>query len=224
MGVEEILEKVRRGDVSIGEAKKQLEFFMVRDVEDFAKIDVGRHLRKGVPEIIFAENKSPAETAKIAEEMVKHTGKAIISRVSEEHLKELKKVNKNLNVEVYDKARMVVVRRNGVTSPRTGGKAGVLTAGTADVSVAEEAVVMLREAGCDVYTAYDVGVAGLHRLFKPLKEMLEKGVDVLVVVAGMEGALPSLVASLVNCPVIGVPVSAGYGYGCLLYTSDAADE
>jgi hypothetical protein len=97
---------------------------------------------------------------------------------------------------------------------QTGGRVGILAAGTSDVPVAEEAALMCREMGCSVHTAYDVGVAGLHRLFGPLCEMLdEAAVDVLIVAAGMDGALPSVVAGLVDVPVVGLPTSAGYGLG-----------
>jgi hypothetical protein len=89
----------------------------------------------------------------------------------------------------------------------------VITAGTSDVPVAEEAAVVVREMGCEVLSAYDVGVAGIHRLFGPLREMLERRLDVVITAAGMDGALPSVVAGLVDVPVIGLPVSVGYGLG-----------
>ena len=93
------------------------------------------------------------------------------------------------------------------------GKVGIITAGTSDIPVAEEARETCEFMGCDVISAYDIGIAGIHRLFAPLKEMLEENVRVIIVMAGMEGALPSVVASLVDVPVIGVPCSVGYGYG-----------
>jgi len=213
LSIENILRKIRKGEISVSEAKKQLSLFTIKNIENFARLDLNRHLRRKIPEVVFAEKKNPVETSKIVEELVKQTGKAIASRVSEEHIKELKKLEKKFKVEVYEKARVVVVKKPNVTLTKTGGKVGVLTAGTTDIPVAEEAVVILKESGCEVYTAYDVGVAGLHRLFQPLKKMLKKNVDVLIVVAGMEGALPSVVASLVDCPVVGVPTSVGYGYG-----------
>jgi NCAIR mutase (PurE)-related protein len=97
--------------------------------------------------------------------------------------------------------------------PPTGGHVGVLTAGTSDIPVAEEAVALCREMGCATHCAYDVGVAGLHRLFAPLRTMLAVPVDALIVAAGMDGALPSVVAGLVDVPVIGLPTSVGYGLG-----------
>ncbi|MBC7261723.1 MAG: nickel pincer cofactor biosynthesis protein LarB, partial [Chloroflexi bacterium] len=107
-----------------------------------------------------------------------------------------------------------VLRKPGVSRPDSGGRVGILTAGTSDIPRAEEAALICREMGCTVFTAYDVGVAGLHRLFEPLQSMVEKEkVDVLIVAAGMDGALPSVVAGLVPVPVIGLPTSAGYGLG-----------
>ncbi len=214
VSVREILRKVREKKISVDEAEKQLKFFTLKSIENFAKLDLGRSKRRGVPEIVYAENKSPSETVKIVREMVKIVGEAVVSRVKEEHIRELKRqLKRGFKVKVYDKARIVVVSKAGFKVKRTGGKIGVLTAGTADISVAEEAAIVAERMGCEVLKAYDVGVAGLHRLFLPLKEMIERNVDVFVVVAGMEGALPSVVASLVDCPVIGVPTSTGYGYG-----------
>jgi NCAIR mutase (PurE)-related protein len=110
-------------------------------------------------------------------------------------------------------ARCAAIHRPGYVRPRTDGRIGVLTAGTSDVPVAEEARLIAEEMGCDVYTAYDVGVAGIHRLFEPLVEMLAARVAALVVCAGMDGALASVVAGLSPVPVVGVPVSTGYGAG-----------
>jgi NCAIR mutase (PurE)-related protein len=116
-------------------------------------------------------------------------------------------------VEEYGHGRTLVLRTDTWVPPRPGGRVGLVTAGTSDVPVAEEAVAVAREMGCLVSTAYDVGVAGLHRLFGPLRAMLEDGLDAVVVAAGMDGALPSVVAGLVDAPVIGLPVSVGYGLG-----------
>lgn len=186
---------------------------LIRNVEEFAQLDLGRQTRRGIPEIIFAENKSPQQTARIGKEMAKALGVAIITRVSEEHVKTLRSLNKALQVEVHELARIVVLRKASHKIKKTGGKVAVLTAGTADIPVAEEAKIVSSTLGCEVTAVYDVGVAGLHRLLKPLKEMTENVTDVYVVVAGMEGALPSVVAGLVDAPVIGVPTSTGYGYG-----------
>jgi len=114
---------------------------------------------------------------------------------------------------VNEKARMVVVKKNGRTIKGTGGKIGLLTAGTTDIPVAEEARIVAEEMGCKVFASYDLGVAGIHRIMAPLKDLVLNDVDVVVVVAGREGALASVVAGLVNVPVIAVPTSNSYGFG-----------
>ena len=206
----EILEKLARGEISVDEAEKLLKVFEIAEVEGLARIDLGRGIRRGVPEIIVAEGKSPDEVLKIAKRMLDEVGRAIISRASED----LMKINlPGAIVEVHERARIVVLKREGFRVERTGGKVGILTAGTSDIRIAEEAGVIAEEMGCEVLRAYDVGIAGLHRLFEPLKEMIREDVDVLIVVAGREGALASLVAGLVDIPVIAVPASSGYGFG-----------
>jgi hypothetical protein len=108
---------------------------------------------------------------------------------------------------------MVVIKNKDFVVKNTGGKIGILTAGTSDIPVAEEAKVIAEEMGCNVYTSYDLGVAGIHRLLQPLKDLIMKDVDVIIVVAGREGALSSVVAGMVNVPVIAVPTSNSYGFG-----------
>jgi NCAIR mutase (PurE)-related protein len=108
---------------------------------------------------------------------------------------------------------MVVIKKKNYSVTNSGGRIGLLTAGTSDISVAEEAKVIAEEMGCTVYAGYDLGVAGIHRLLEPLKNLIIKDVDVIVVVAGREGALPSVVAGIVNVPVIAVPTSNSYGFG-----------
>jgi NCAIR mutase (PurE)-related protein len=116
-------------------------------------------------------------------------------------------------VEYFSRSRMMIVRSKSYKPRRTGGRVGVLTAGTSDLPVAEEAEVIAREMGCETRSFYDVGVAGIHRLFEPVRDLLKWGCDVVVVVAGREGALPTVVAGIVDVPVIGVPTSRSYGFG-----------
>lgn len=178
-----------------------------------ARIDPNREHRKGVPEVILAEGKRPEHTLAIARAFLDRTGRAIISRVNEHMLARLTEEFADRRIEVHQASRMVVLRAAGQERPRTGGRVGVVTAGTSDIPIAEEAAVIAAEMGCEVATAYDVGVAGIHRLFQPLRDMLRDGVDVIVVAAGMDGALPSVIAGLVDVPVIGLPTSVGYGLG-----------
>lgn len=178
-----------------------------------ARIDINRESRKGVPEVILAEGKRQSHVLEIAQTFVNRSGRALISRVDADLLGLIQSQFAGHTVEVHENSRMVVVRRAGQQRPRTGGHVGIITAGTSDVPVAEEAAIIAAEMGCEVLTAYDVGVAGIHRLFQPLREMLRESVDAIVVAAGMDGALPSVVAGLVDVPVIGVPTSVGYGLG-----------
>lgn len=178
-----------------------------------ARIDSNRESRKGVPEVILAEGKRPEHVLEIARTFLARTGRALISRVGDDLLGRIRVEFATYEIEVHAASRMVVLRAPGQVRPATGGRVGVITAGTSDVPVAEEAAVLAAEMGCTVTTAFDVGVAGLHRLFQPLRQMLSESVDALVVAAGMDGALPSVVAGLVDVPVIGLPTSVGYGLG-----------
>ncbi len=181
----------------------------------FAVPDFERARRKGVPEIILADGKTVEQSLGIARAFLERTGRAILSRVGVELEARLHQEFATVaELEWIAPARAAVLRRPDFVRPQTGGRVGVLSAGTSDIPVAEEAALVCREMGCTVYTAYDVGVAGLHRLFEPLEAMLYgHGVDVLIVAAGMDGALPSVVAGLVDVPVIGLPTSIGYGIG-----------
>jgi NCAIR mutase (PurE)-related protein len=177
------------------------------------RLDFDRHLRKGVPEVVLAERKRPADALAAAREFVARSGRALLSRVDDALLDALRAELSGCRFETYAASRMVVAKRPDFQTPRTDGRVGVITAGTSDVPIAEEAAVLAREMGCTVQTAFDVGVAGLHRLAEPLRAMLAAEVDVYVVAAGMDGALPSVVAGLVDGPVIGLPTSVGYGAG-----------
>lgn len=175
--------------------------------------DLGREARKGVPEVIFAETKADLDLVGLVRAFLDRRGRAIVSRMRPEQVVRLRAEFPHARLEEYGVGRTVVLRQAGGEPPAPGGRVGVLTAGTSDVPVAEECAVVAREMGCQITSAYDVGVAGIHRLVGPLREMLETEMDVIVVAAGMDGALPSVVAGLVNVPVIGLPVSVGYGMG-----------
>ena len=182
---------------------------------DFVRPDLDRAKRKGVPEVILAEGKTLEQALEVTRIFLERNGRAILSRVSVQ-LKECLHgtFDDEVSFEWHPSARAAVLRRRGSERPYVGGRVGVLTAGTSDLPAAEEAVMLCREMGCEVYTGFDVGVAGLHRLFGPLREMLdEHKVDVLIVAAGMDGALPSVVSGLADVPVIGLPTAVGYGLG-----------
>jgi len=180
----------------------------------FACPDFNRQARKGVPEVILAERKDASQVLEIARRFLETEGRAILSRVPPEVEARLRAEFAAFDIEWHPIPRVMILRRPGTTPPDLGGRVGIITAGTSDVPIAEEAAVLCREIGCQVHTAYDVGVAGLHRLFEPLEHLLNQAqVDVIIVAAGMDGALPSVVSGLVDVPVIGLPTSVGYGLG-----------
>jgi NCAIR mutase (PurE)-related protein len=187
---------------------------------DFVTPDFERAKRKGVPEIIFAESKTAEQSCEIARLFLERNGRAILSRVSPEQEAQLRALSRELGAtfEWHAAARAAVLRGPQGVVPRTGGQVGILSAGTSDRPAAQEAAMVCQEMGCEVITSLDVGVAGLHRLFGPLAKMLDPRpdgaeVDVLIVAAGMDGALPSVVSGLADVPVIGLPTAVGYGLG-----------
>jgi NCAIR mutase (PurE)-related protein len=178
-----------------------------------ARPDFGRAARTGIPEIVLVGAKTDEQVIAIARAFVERTGRALVSRLRAGMEASLAAAFPACDVDVRGGGRIAAVRARGYLPPRTGGRVGVLTAGTSDVPVAEEARLVAEEMGCEVATLYDVGVAGLHRLLGPLQDLLDAGAEALVVAAGMDGALPSVVAGLSPVPVIGVPTSVGYGVG-----------
>ena len=171
----------------------------------FARVDVDRERRCGFPEVIFGGGKTPEEVARIAEVILAHHRQVLASRVTLEHYRAV--AVRFPEAKWHERARCVTVERAAL--PRRGGTVGVVCAGTSDLPVAEEAVVTLELFGNEVKRVTDVGVAGVHRLLAVRDEL--EACSVLIVVAGMEGALPSAVAGLVSKPVIAVPTSVGYG-------------
>jgi len=207
-----LLEAVARGELSVEEAERRLRLLAVESVGDLARLDVGRWLRRGVPEVVLGDAKSSEELVEISRRMLESSGRAIISRVSREKAERVIGEVKPARYRHEERARMLALYSESFKLKKTGGKVAVLAAGTADVPAAEEARVMAEEMGCEVKALYDVGIAALHRALSAVKEALEWGADAIVVAAGREAALASLVASLVDVPVIGLPVSVGYGF------------
>ena len=207
----EVLESFGQGRISLDEALSRIKILSYRTVGEVAKLDTCRSYRIGIPEAILAEGKNKEDLLAISLAHLEATGSVIITRVSEEQLDLLRsaKLPAEACLEYNSRARTVVIR--SVMSVPKFGKVGILAAGTADIPVAEEAKVVAEEMGCTVVYEYDVGVAGIHRLFPCLEKMQD--VDAFVVAAGREGTLPAVVAGLVEAPVIGLPVSTGYGLG-----------
>jgi NCAIR mutase (PurE)-related protein len=199
-----LLEQFRKGKI---QREKVLQAFQAAPVADlgFAQVDTHRGLRKGFPEVIFGAGKTPAQVAAIAEKIFERDRRVLVTRATAEHAKAVrKKFKQTIHHEL---ARCLVIEDQPL--PKRAGTIAVICAGTSDMPVAEEAAVTAEVMGNTVARIHDVGVAGLHRLLPKLEEI--QSASVLVVVAGMEGALPSVVAGLVRRPLIAVPTSIGYG-------------
>ncbi len=202
--IAKLLAEVADGKLSAGEALDRLRWQPVEPISDFARLDHHRALRQSMPEFVYGEGKSPEQVAQIMSAMVQRTGSGLATRVTDAHFEAVRTV---LPEAVHHRvARLVSVR----SFPKTEvGQALVIAAGTSDLPVAEEAAEVLRFLGNSTRTLYDVGVAGIHRLLEHADYL--RDADVLIVVAGMEGALPSVVGGLVDSSVIAVPTSVGYG-------------
>lgn len=196
----QILRSVREGRLSPEEASGVLKDLPYENLS-FAMVDHHRHLRQGIPEVVFAAGKTVEQVAAIAGAMYRKSGRLLVTRATKE-------IHERLEIEgarFHPDSGMISV--GGVK--RKQGMVLVLTAGTSDIPVAEEAAVTASFLGSEAKTVYDVGVAGLHRLMDHLEDL--RGARVLVVVAGMEGALPSVVGGLTERPIVAVPTSTGYG-------------
>lgn len=200
----DLLEEVRRGEVNIEDAMARLRGFPYEDL-GFARLDSHRTLRKGFPEVVFCPGKTKDQIVRIVERIRAREGRVLAARASPEVAEAVQRAFPDA---IYHAAaRMLVV---GGKAPQSGrGVVLVVSAGTADIPVADEAAVTAETLGSPVERLYDVGVAGIHRLFGSREQLFTA--NVLVVVAGMEGALASVVAGLVDRPVIAVPTSVGYG-------------
>ncbi len=199
------------GDISTDMAKKMLSLYSIEEIEEFAKIDTGRMMRRGVPEVIFAENKKLNETKKIIKKIFAKSDPLVVSRLTETDYPKVIAYAKRMKVKIKTGTRSSSILLYKKQIKFSGGVVGILAAGTSDIGVAEEVQLMCEAMSCKSIASFDVGVAGIQRIFPVLKKMADA--DCIVVVAGMEGALATLVSSMVDIPVIGVPTSVGYGYG-----------
>jgi len=200
----QLLEAFRAGGVGRDRVLRAFQAAPVADL-GFARVDTHRALRKGFPEVIFGGGKTPDQVVKIAAKILAAESRVLITRITDAHARRLRRTFKRA---VYHEiARCVTIEKSPLR--KRPGTIGIICAGTSDLPVAEEAAVTAEVMGNHVERIYDVGVAGLHRLLAKSENL--RRANVLVVVAGMEGALPSVVAGLVSRPVIAVPTSVGYG-------------
>ncbi len=202
--IEDLLSQLSRGDCTVAEALEKLKMLPYEDLH-FAKLDHHRELRKGIPEAVYTPGKTEKQIMSIAERTLSGGNEAVFTRMRKQQFARLSK-RFGGQVRYFKEARIATV---GVTERKPIGKVLVVTAGTSDIPVAEEAAVTCELLGCRVDRLYDVGVAGIHRITSNVKQL--RSADVVIVLAGMEGALPSVVAGLTDKPVIAVPTSVGYG-------------
>jgi NCAIR mutase (PurE)-related protein len=202
--IRKLFEQVRKGKLSPDEGVERLRHLPFEDL-GFAKVDHHRRLRVGMPEVVFGEGKTPGQIADIFTRLAKHGGNVLATRATQEQFALVKK--KLRRAEYRELARAIVLQQDRKKYGK--GVIAVVSAGTSDIPVAEEAVVTAEIMGNDVEHLYDVGVAGIHRLLANRASLTRA--RVVIVCAGMEGALPSVVGGLVGVPVIAVPTSVGYG-------------
>jgi NCAIR mutase (PurE)-related protein len=213
--VKNVLQRLQAGELTVEEAEAELRRVQLEELGGRARLDLGRTTRRGLPEVILAAGKAPADVGRLAAALAAEQGQACVSRMDERHRAAVIAAAGAAGLVVMDYgSRSARVRREGFPVPAgEAGRVAIITAGTSDREVAEEARMVIEACGQEARLEADVGVAGLHRLLGPLAELLTWDADVLVVAAGMDGVLPGVVAGLVDRPVIGVPVSTGYGAG-----------
>ncbi|WEL18473.1 Pyridinium-3,5-biscarboxylic acid mononucleotidesynthase [Halorhabdus sp. SVX81] len=208
----EILEALAAGETSVEAAEAELRGYASNDGGRF---DAARESRGGVPEAILGDGKTPAEVAALASTAVETTGRAIVTRVTSEQAgavrRRLAEDHPDATMRWRERSNVVVARGPDFEPPRLDADVGIVTAGTSDAVPAGEAAAIVGEMGARVGRIDDVGVAGIARLLDRLEDI--RAHDVVIVAAGREGALPTVVAGLVDVPVIGLPVSTGYGQG-----------
>jgi len=211
----DLLEAVARGMMSPEEAERRIRLWAIEEIEGRLKLDIGRGLRRGVPEVILGEGKERQEILGAVIKLLEASQPALVSRLEAQRGEELLGLIRELGYDADYSAQAGLLRarpkRSAPSAPH--GRVGILTAGTADRGVALEAKLTAEEMGCQVELVEDVGIAGLQRTLQGVKRLLEQDVDIIIAVAGMEGALPSVVASLSPVPVVALPSSRGYGYG-----------
>jgi pyridinium-3,5-biscarboxylic acid mononucleotide synthase len=221
-----ILEKVRDRRISITRAEKFLRLNALSVVDDIARIDINRHLRRGVPEIVYAEGKTTRQLESIIEKLlaIRTNGlpavPLVISRISKGQFETIQNLfrtkiqkRKGIRLRHFESARIVAFSFESKETLKEAGRVGLLAAGTSDIAILDEAEAILSLMGCETLRFNDVGVASLARLREPLKKLQLFDPDAIIVAAGMEAALPSVIAGLSSVPVIGLPTSIGFGYG-----------
>lgn len=214
----EILARLRAGELTTDEALAAVLAEARRteliELGGQARVDLGRTTRRGLPEVVLASGKQPADVARLVVSLAAEQGQGLVSRLDRAaHAAVEAAVDQaGMELTLFGPAA-ATARRPGFRAPAVEARVAIVTAGNSDRPVAEEARMVLEAVGIEVRLVFDVGVAGLHRLIRPLESLLEWQPDAMVVAAGMDGVLPGVIAGLVDLPVVGLPVSTGYGAG-----------
>lgn len=204
-----VLESLAAGELSVDEARERLTGAGdVSRVGEFARVDANQAARTGVPEVVDADRKTPTEVIGIGEELLETTGRAILTSVSDDGRRRLEELADE--TEWFERSRTLIAYAADYSQPVERGRVAIVSAGTSDIPVAQQAAVLAREMGCTVETRYDVGVSSIGRLYAELDALRES--DCVIVAAGREGALATVVAGLIDVPIIGLPVGTGTGF------------
>jgi NCAIR mutase (PurE)-related protein len=209
----DVLRRLLAGEITEDNALAELRRMQLEELGGRARLDLGRYLRRGIPEVVLATGKVPADAARLAVAMAERQGQGLISRMTRAHHVALRAAAENAGMQIVIYHASARLLRPGFVAEASGGRVAILTAGTSDLAAADEARMVIESCGVQARLEADLGVAGLHRFVGPLAAALEWGADVIIVAAGMDGVLPGLVAGLIDLPVIGLPVSTGYGRG-----------
>ena len=201
------------GTLTIDDAVKELNLYAVKELEGLAVLDIARSQRRGLPEIVRGSGKSTEEAVALATALYDASGRAIISTATEDHSRLFSQQRYDSELNLDEKAHILVAKKPGYRIPQNLGTVAIVTAGTSDIPVARQAQIILEETGCRSYAFWDVGVAGLHRLFPVIHEIIRLDCDVVIAAAGQEGALVPVMAGLLDLPIIGLPISTGGGHG-----------
>lgn len=209
----EVLRRLLAGELNVDEAEVELRRTQLTDLAGAARLDLGRPHRRGLPEVVLAEGKTPQETARLTVSLALAHGQGLASRLTGEHWESIDAAAAEAGLETVRHRRAARLHRPGFSPPEAGGRVAIVTAGTSDLDAAEEARMVVEACGHQTRLVADAGVAGLHRLLEPLSELVAWNPDVYIVAAGMDGVLPGVVSGLVDAPVVGLPVPTGYGAG-----------
>lgn len=211
--MKDILNQLIDGEITVNDAERKLKTMQIHEIGQHVKFDNSRENRIGVPEAVYSEGKRDEDLINIINN-IDFINNLMITRLPEDRFNDIKnKINEDvLEKSVYHKVASILTINKSKTK-KLRGKVGIITAGTADIPIAEESKITIEQAGYSVITTYDVGIAGIHRLIDKIAYLIDENVDVIIALAGMEGALPSVVAGLVDIPIIAVPTSTGYGVG-----------